>query len=255
MRNIYTFFKHELCMMFSTPALYLVSAAFLSLVLCVYSYLIFAFVQDDQVMPLSVSFFKCSWLPVIFFIPLTTMRVFSEDYRSGMLRNMLTTRLNIWQIVFGKFAAVYVFFEIIIFAIFLFFQLTKFISPAFSGDASFSSGFEVFGGIIFLSILGFFYLSIGLLCSALTENQVVAGMLTFVALFGLLIFGQYMTSNSTIINIDFQKNMSMFNVMMPFVHIDNFCAGVLDSRPIMFYISAGICTLCITKYIVQNKIK
>lgn len=255
MKNIYVFFKHELGMMFSTPTLYLVSAAFLSLVLCVYSYLIFSFVQDDQVMPLAVAFFKCSWLPVIFFIPLITMRVFSEDYRSGMLKNMLTTRLNIWQIIFGKFAAVYVFFEIIIFSIFLLFKLTQLTFPAFAGDVSFASGFEVFGGLIFLSILGFFYLAIGILCSAVTENQVVAGMFTFVTLFALLIFGQYITSNSTIMNIDFQKTMSIFDVMMPFVHIDNFCAGVLDSRPIVFFISAGLCVLCVTKYVVQNKIK
>lgn len=255
MKKFLAFFRHELETLFAMPTMYVVASVFLMLMLTIYGYLIFLFVQDVQAMPFSVAFFKNSWIALIFFVPLLTMRVFSDDYRSGMLRNMLTTRLSIWDIVLGKVFSTYIFFEAVLLAIFLFFKISIFVFPVFSGDAAFASGFEVYGGIFFLSILGFFYVAIGLLCSALTENQVVAGMLSFATLFGLLLFGQYITSNSIVVNVNLQRHLSMVDIMTPFAHVENFCAGVIDSRPILFYISAAISMICLTKFAVQSKVK
>jgi ABC-2 type transport system permease protein len=106
-----------------------------------------------------------------------------------------------------------------------------------------------FGAYAMLLLLGLFYLSIGCLASALTRNQVVAAIISFAAIALLFYWGFYSRwfPNVSPLLSDLTSYLSAVQ------HMAMFSQGLLDTRPVVFYLSMTSLVLFITYQVFQYR--
>ena len=112
----------------------------------------------------------------LFLVPILTMRLLSEEMRQKTDQLLITSPLSITGIVMGKYLAAVVVFLITLLITVLYPVLMSFF--AIGGLA----GWEILGGYIGFFLLGCSFIAVGLFFSSLTDNQLVAAMITFAAL-------------------------------------------------------------------------
>lgn len=175
----------------------------------------------------------------IFLAPLITMKVFSEEKKLHTIELLLTSNLKHSQIILGKFLAV---------AIIVFFLLSlTFVFPiilSFSGYTHWSVVFTSYLGL-YLSILC--YISVGIFASSLTDNQVVAALMGFCLLLGLMLF--VLTANAT--NNYILGQIFQF-VSVPY-HFEGFLRGAIRTPSIVYYLSFGGFFLYLTHLSLESR--
>src|SRR5688572_13446315 len=119
------------------------------------------------------TFFSVALWSLFFFIPAITMRQFAEEKKSGTIELLLTKKLTDRQLVFGKYLAC-----ILLVAIALAFTLPYYVSIARLGNIDHGSTITGYLGLLLMSSA---YVSIGLLASSLTNNQIVAFLIALLA--------------------------------------------------------------------------
>lgn len=159
----------------------------------------------------------------VFLCPLITMRSFAEERKQATLDLLLRSELSEMQIIFGKFISNMVL---------VFFMLSfTFVFPlilAFSGYSDWGVVGSSYLGII-LSVMA--YLSVGLFCSSLTDNQIVASLLTFCILLGSMLM--VISANAT---DNYLLALIIQYMTVPF-HYEGFVKGVLRSYSLVYFIS------------------
>ena len=111
---------------------------------------------------------------LLLMIPLITMRIFSEEKKNGTEQLLLTSPRSVTSIVMGKFLA-----AVTVILITLIFSLIYSVIISFFGDINIPT--------LLVTILGFLLvamaaISIGMLASSLTENQIVSAIITIAVL-------------------------------------------------------------------------
>lgn len=107
-------------------------------------------------------------------VPILTMRLLAEESKQKTDQLLLTSPLRVFEIVLGKyFAAV---------SVLLLTIAITFIYPIILGFFGTIAIAEIVGGYIGFFLLGSSFISIGLFISSLTENQVIAAVITFSSL-------------------------------------------------------------------------
>jgi ABC-2 type transport system permease protein len=166
------------------------------------------------------------WL-YLFLVPAVSMRLWSEERKSGSIELLLTLPVTMWQAVLGKFLAAWAFVGI---ALLLTFPM--WITVNYLGDPD--------NGVIFASYIGSLlmaggFLAIGACLSAATRNQVIAFILTVVACFLLMLAG-------------FPLVLDVFRALFPPVvadaiaqlsfltHFNAIAKGVVDLRDLLFFL-------------------
>ena len=164
MRNILTISRREVAAYFNSPIAYI----FMILFIFILSFLFFVFFPFfSQTNPDLRNFFF--WFPWVLsiFIPAVTMRLWSEERRSGTIELLLTWPLQAWEIVVGKYLAG-------LFVIAVSLILTLFVPMSLSSSVS-----SLEWGVVFTSYLGALlissvYIALGSWASTLTNNQIVS---------------------------------------------------------------------------------
>ncbi len=119
-------------------------------------------------------------------IPVLTMRLFAEEVRQKTDQLLYTSPINIWKIVFGKFFAAASLFLLGTFIIALFPIILN-----YYGDVNFTQTFGCFLGYF---LLGASLIAVGLFISVLTDNQIIAAVGTFAAVFFILMMDSVIMS-------------------------------------------------------------
>lgn len=253
MRHFNTLLLHEMRMLLIAPATYVAAVLYSAMMALIYGLALYAATENVQEELPSVEFFRTFWLPVMFMVPLLTMRSIAEERRLGTLETLMTTPTTAFQVVLSKFFSAYIFY-LILWALTLLFPLIA--SWASGGSlqvAQLSSPASLIGGYGFIAISGLTYVAIGIFSSSLTRSQLVAGMLCFSLLFILLISGQFFTQfpfwHS---NLPFDGRL-LVDYLHTFRHLDDFSRGVLDSRPLFLYGSVAALLLGLTTLITESK--
>ncbi|NIN00026.1 MAG: ABC transporter permease [candidate division Zixibacteria bacterium] len=158
----------------------------------------------------------------MFFVPAVTMRLISEEKRSGTIEVLLTLPVRDHEIILGKFLAGLI---LIFAAVILTFVYTLTLSGL--GDLDFGS---VVAGYIGLIFLGAAYLSIGVFTSSLTQNQIVAFITSFVIIFALFMLDKVLIFMPGFL-------VSFFEYVSVDYHFSNIARGVIDSRDVIYYLS------------------
>ncbi|MBK6375552.1 MAG: ABC transporter permease subunit [Dokdonella sp.] len=224
MSAISTVCKRELRSYFATPVAYVFIVIFLVLS-SAFTFYLGNFYERGQA-DLLPFFSFLPWL-YLFLVPAVSMRLWSEERKSGTIELLLTLPITMWQAVMGKFLAAWLFIGI---ALALTFPL--WITVNYLGDPD--------NGVIFASYLGAWlmagaFLAIGSCISAATRNQVVAFILTVVVCFLLVMAGfplvlDVFRSWAPQVLVDAIASLSFLT------HFSSISKGVIDLRDLLYFV-------------------
>ena len=159
---------------------------------------------------------------MLFVLPMVTMRTYSEEKRSGTIELLLTSPLSDLQIIMGKFLG-----AMGLYAVMLLVTVPHIALLFIYGNPEWKPILTAYLGLL---LLGGCFLSLGLLISSLTKNQIVAGMVTF-AVFLLLWIITWIGSFSGPTVDQLTQYLSIID------HLDDFSKGVLDTKHLIYYVS------------------
>jgi ABC-2 type transport system permease protein len=158
----------------------------------------------------------------LFMLPLITMRTYAEEKRTGTIELLLTSPLTDTQIVLGKFLGAAALYAVMLAVTWIHIGiLFVYGNPEWK---------PIVTGYLGLLLMGASFISIGLLISSLTRNQIVAGMVTFAVL--LLLWTVNWMSESA--GPTMQKILSALSITERF---DDFSKGVLSVSHLVYYVS------------------
>lgn len=175
---------------------------------------------------------------LLFFIPAISMRLFSEEKRSGTLEILLTLPIKDWQLVLGKYIAAY-----LLILITLALSGIHYITIASLGDPDLGASL---GGYIGLALVVGVYLAIGIFTSSLTQNQIVAFIMAFVIIFIFFILDKFVFFMP-----GFLANILEF--LSIDYHYNNIARGVIDSRNLIYYFSMIFLFLFLTVQVLESR--
>ena len=176
------------------------------------------------------------WI-LIFLIPAVTMRSFSDERKQGTIELLLTKPLSVWQIVNGKFLGAFLLIFIAIIPTFIYvYVISSLGMPA--GNIDLGSTMGSYFGLLFLVAA---YTSIGIFTSTLSENQIVAFI---VSVFLCFLFYYGFEGLTTL----FKSQSDVVALLGMDYHYKSMSRGVLDSRDILYFVSVAILFLTLTVY-------
>jgi len=171
-------------------------------------------------------------------MPMLTMRLFAEEKRSGTIELLLTFPVRDGEVLLGKFAA----------AMGLFLMLLGF-TALYPGVVGYFTRVEwgpLLSGYLGLVLLGGTFLAVVFNVSAITENQIVASVVTFVVLLIFWVIGwaaDLAGSNWKV----------LFQYLSISEHLDNFGKGVVDTKDVVYYLSVTALSLFLTMRSLESK--
>jgi ABC-2 type transport system permease protein len=159
---------------------------------------------------------------VLFMLPMVTMRTYSEEKRSGTIELLLTAPLTDLQIILGKFLG-----ALGLYAAMLAVTLPSVLILFAYGNPDWQ---PVATSYLGLFLLGASFIAFGLFISSTTQNQIIAGVLTFVLLLMLLLVGWLRDF------VTWPPGLTAISAVSVFEHFDDFTKGVLDTKHIAYYL-------------------
>ncbi|HMP73932.1 MAG TPA: ABC transporter permease [Kiritimatiellia bacterium] len=183
------------------------------------------------------------WMTQLVIAPILTMRSFAEERRTGTFETLLTAPISDAAVVLAKYMAVLTIYILIwtptVAYVYVLREFSALEAPVDLGAMA--------GGYIGALLIGMFYLAIGLFCSALTSNQIIAAISSF-ALILLLFFGGFLDV------ITHRPGLqTLAAILSSHEHMFEFSRGVIDTRPILFHLSGTALLLFATLRALQSR--
>lgn len=164
------------------------------------------------------------WLVVIFCGTFLTMRLISEELRSGTIETLMTSPVSETQVVVGKYAAALAFYVFLWAPTLVYVAIIRSKTPVDWGPIA-SAYLGIFG-------IGALFLAVGIFASSTAKNQIVAAIVTFACV--LVLFSVGLLEN--LVNSEGAKQI--FGHMNLWTHMDDFGKGIVDTRRLVYYASA-----------------
>mgnify|MGYP001158556545 CR=1 FL=1 len=230
MRNVRVIAKKELASYFDSPVAYIVIGSFLLVAGWMFFSSFFLMERADMRMFFAPSPFSPSMLLVVI-VPAVTMRLIAEEKKSGTLELLTTMPLTDTEVVLGKFLAAMGLLSVGLFSTLAYAICISSIGPLDWGPTL--SGY--LGLFLFVAAM----VSIGLWCSSLTDNQIVAFILSFMICSGLyfVYWLQFFMPQGIAGTVEYLSTS---------FHLDNLSRGVIDTRDVLYYLSLTIGGLFLT---------
>ncbi len=247
MRHFLTILSHEIRMLLVSPSTYIAGVLFL----IVMGFMFTGILEDYSSGPKEISpasaFFSVFPVPVLFMVPLLTMKSISEERRNGTLETLLTTPVTTFEVILGKFGAAYFLYALLWASTASFFYLLH----RFSGGFDFG---PLIGGYLFIAVSGLFFIATGIFASSLSRNQAVSGILCFTMLF-VVILGLHFVRDLQALN---HPAMAPLKTAVEYAqvlqHLGDFSRGIVDIRQLLFYISGSVLCLIFSILGVEAKL-
>lgn len=194
------------------------------------------------------------WFYFIFIFPLITMRCLAEEERLGTLEGLLTAPVTTTQIVLGKYLAAYTFY-LLLWLPMLFYPLVSEIGNYYTelrygiqpeGSITYMLA-DWIGPYTILALSGAFFVALGIFCSAMSRSQIIAAILCT-----CLMIMYYFMGRVTELWGEFPA-APIFHYMSCTEQVKSFASGVIDTRPLVLYVSLTIFTLALTKRVVDYR--
>jgi ABC-2 type transport system permease protein len=175
---------------------------------------------------------------LILVAPLLTMRLLAEEKKNGTDELLYTSPLSVGQIILGKYFAALVMLAAML-------GLTALLSVfAFAfGNPEIAPWLT---GYLGLFLMGATFIAIGLFFSSLTDNQIVAAFLTFVALLLFLVLNWVASSGSG-------TWQSVLGYLSFSQHFEDMTRGILDTKDIAYYLSFSFFGLFLAHSVLQSR--
>ena len=226
MKHFFTLLSHEIRMLLVSPSTYLAALLFLSFMGFIFTTILESYSKAPLELSPAHVFFQLFWLPVLFMVPMLTMKCLAEERRLGTIETLLTTPVTTTEVVLGKYGAAYLLYLALWGSTAGFFLILR----KFSGDVRFMDPGPLLGGYLFIAVSGLLFVALGVFASSLSRNQAVAGILSFTMIFGL-IFGLSFLAGSSILHREaLQPARQAVEYAQILTHRDDFTRGVIDTR-------------------------
>ena len=183
-------------------------------------------------------YFSVMPLLLMFFIPAMTMRMLSDEQRSGTFELWATLPIRTLDIVLGKFVAVMLQVSVLL-ALTLFYPVTLSLIGNLDGG-------QLVAGYLALWLLAAVYIAISLYASALTNHAVVAYVIGFGMLFGLFITTQAMVTFSP-------ASQDFITALSPITHYQLMLRGVIGLNDIGLFLSTTALFLALTWFQLERR--
>ena len=236
MKNSWIIAKRDLGSFFNSPIFYVITTVFL----IIYSYIfvnILSFfsmqsMQSGQLQQMGIALninemviepsFQNMAVVLLLIIPIVTMRSFAEEKKSKTFRLLLSSPVHLKEIIWGKFLACMIVITLMV------------LISSYSIGFLFMIGEPDIGPVLtgYLGILltAGCYVSVGIFASSLTENQIVAAVITFgFSLFMWVIGWGAQTANST--------TGQVLQYLSVIEHMDRFLKGMIETSDLAYYLS------------------
>ena len=174
----------------------------------------------------------------IFILPLVSMRAFSEEKKSGTIETLFTLPFSDLDILLGKYFSALTLLGAMLLPVFLF--------PLLLADKASLHWPAILSGDLGLYLVGATFIAVGILTSAMTENQVVSAALGFGAILLLFVLG-WMESSASGFFKDLLQNLSIMS------HFQDMSKGVINLKDVTYFaLFSGFC-LFATLRILESK--
>lgn len=240
MRNYLAILDREWRSYFVSPIAYVVTGLFLLISGVFYYLLVTNFVQMCMQADMQAQYYRMAApklnvnmmairpllhnmsLFALFFLPLVTMRLYSDEKKSGTIELLLTSPVSNLQSILGKFSAAAALYLVMLLLTGLYMIVLFFLGKPELG--------QILTAYLGLFLLGLCYISFGLFFSTLTDNQIIAAVSTvaFILVFWAIGWVSGMASPAI------GKVLGNFSLIE---HFDDFAKGVLDTKHVVFYLS------------------
>jgi ABC-2 type transport system permease protein len=243
--KIWPIFKKEMRLYFTSPVAWVIITMFL-LIAGYFFYSIFAFytlasmqsamnpqmarelnVTDSVLRPL----FSNVSVILLLLMPLITMRLFAEERRSGTIELLLTYPVRDGAVLVGKYLAALALYAIMLALTLLYPGIVMYFARVEWGP--------LLTGYLGLLLMGATFLAVGIFASSVTENQIVAAIITFGTLLLLWVVGW----SAEYVGGPWGRVLSHLSILE---HFDTFARGVLDTKDVIFYLDVTIVALFLT---------
>ena len=253
MSNTWVLYKRDLKSYFTSPIAYVVIALFIAVSGVFFYALLTRFLniqmqamfraqQMGQSIPVNVNEFLLRPLLsnmsiiALFMIPMITMRSFSEDKRSGTMELLLTSPVTNTQLILGKYFAAFTLYASMV--------ILAFVYPVVLMIYGQPEIMPTIMGYLGLLFLGVATVSVGVLISSMTENQIIAAVGTFAILMLFWMVGWLGTGESAFSSI--AQYVSIIE------HMDDFTKGVFDTTHLVYYASFMFLGLFLTYQSIES---
>lgn len=222
---MFSIIKKELKSYFYSPVGYV----FIGLFLIMFSIFFYVDVFNYQSTKFEYIFYSGATI-LTFIVPVLTMRLIAEERKTGTEQLLLTSPLSITKVVLGKFIAATSIVVITEICTFMYYAIL-----CFFGKPQLTNALVTMLGFLLLAIS---YISFGILASSITENQIIAGVITI----GFFILIWFLPQFSTIFT-----NFSLINMFSKFPQ------GQIDIADTVTFVTFSIMCLLITIILMQRR--
>jgi ABC-2 type transport system permease protein len=233
MKKVIPIFRREIFAYFFSPMAYIVISVFL--LLTGWFFTSDLFLADESSLR---SVFSIIPFIFIFFAPAITMRLLSEERKSGTIELLVTMPITDMEIVIGKFLA-----GLGLLVVALVFTLPYALTILILGKPDMGM---LVTGYLGLVLMGASYISVGVFASTISKNQVVSFIIAFMIIFilflinkFLLVMPPYLVPVLQYLSIDY--------------HFANISRGVIDSRDLVYYLSLIVFMLSLAKLSLESR--
>ncbi len=237
MNRVKTIFKREIGYYFNS----LVAYIFIDVFLIVTGILFFTGFFEIGQADMRGFFALLPWV-FLFFVPAVTMRLWAEERAAGTMEVVMTLPVKDWEVMMGKYLAALAF---LIIPVALSFPLALICVRAAEVPPDMG---PIWGGYIGAILLGAAYLAVGIYFSSLTDNQIIALIITIVFLAVLLLIEN---------DVFLMKLPKLVQPFFAFVglggHFQSIGRGVVDFRDILYYLSLIFFFLFLTMRSVESR--
>ena len=248
MRNIFAIVERELRAYFSSPIAYVVLTIFVflsgiffrSILAQVMQMALVSQMQAQQLGPrpmdmpgmITRGFLSTMSVILLFIMPMLTMGLFSEEKKRGTIELLLTAPITDLQVVLGKFFAAATFYIILLLSTWIPTGVLYLYGSPASGP--------ILTAYLGLLLYGLTIIAIGLFISTLTENQIIAAVLSFGTIMVLWLVDVVAQ------NAESPTSKGILSYLSILSHLDDFMKGVLATSHIIFYLSLMLVALFLT---------
>jgi len=257
MRNLFAIYAKELRSYFVSPVAYVIAGVFLLLsgylfrnILMQFNWWCLQFAQRSQMMggqempnlnlnEMVISqFFGVMDFIWLLIVPMLTMRLFAEEKKNGTMELLMTSPISTAQMLMGKFLACLSLYSIIVALTLVYcFILEAYGSPDWGPIFSAYLGYLLLGGA---------FIAVGVLASALTENQIVAVLLSF----GMLLMLWLIDWSASFAGPTAAKILQYLSFIQ---HLQDFQRGVVDTKDVIFYLTFIFFSLFLTTRVLESR--
>lgn len=239
MKSLWVIARRELASYFDSLTAYVLIVIFLALSG------FFTWVSDSNIFASQQAdlqlFFNLSRWTLFFFIPAITMRAVAEEWKSGTIELLGTKAVTDTEIILGKFLA-----ALLLVAVALACTLPYYFTVSFLAANTVDHG-AIICGYIGLLLMSASYISIGILGSSLTPNQVVAFLLSLsVSVFFQWLFEIFGASLTGLPGY-------VFNYLSLGAHFESISRGVLDTRDLLYFGSVIFLGLLLSQVVLSRR--